>query len=76
MWSVGESLCVSVHHEPCKNGQTDRGVVWMEGFGRPKRYVLGGVPDSPGKGHFEGCSSWACPDLSAVNILNLEYLQK
>jgi len=37
-WSVSLSVCLSVCHtgEPCKNGCTDRGAVWVEDAGGPK----------------------------------------
>jgi len=55
--SVCQSVCLSVCHtsEPCKNGYTDRDVVWVEDSGEPRNHVLYMGPRFPhGKGQFRG----------------------
>ena len=56
--------------EPRKNGRTNGGDVWVWTLGGPRNGVLGGARIHKGRGTFRG-HIWACPDLSAVDILNL-----
>jgi len=62
-------VCLSVGHdrEPYKNDWTDRDAVWGLGLMRPKEPSIMSLR----KGHFEGGNTLACPDLPAVDILNL-----
>jgi len=49
----GLSACHS--SEPCKNGWTNRVVVWVEDLGGPKESCIRWAPDPPvGRGNFEG----------------------
>jgi len=46
---------VSGSSEPCKNGSTDRDVIWVEDLGGPKEPCIRWGPDPPmGRGNFDG----------------------
>ena len=55
-WSVCQSVGLSVSHdcEPCKNGWTDRDVVWDAQWSETKTHLLDGGPDSHAEGQFWG----------------------
>jgi len=44
VWSVGQSVCHT--SEPCKNGWTDRDVVWIEDSGGPRELCTRWGPES------------------------------
>jgi len=52
------AVCRSVCHsgEPCKNGWTDRDVVWVLSRMDPRNHVLDGVQIPMGRGNFDGKS--------------------
>jgi len=51
-WSVCQLVCHD--HEPCKNGWTNRHVVWVVDLGGPKDPRIRWGPDPQAKGQFSG----------------------
>jgi len=48
-WSVGLSVCVCLTSQPCKNGCTDRGAVWLRTRVGLRNHVFDGVQIPHGK---------------------------
>ena len=69
---VSVSVCWPLICESCKNGQTNRGAVWdgeSGAFKEPSIRLGGGSHHV--SGHFYRGYAWACPDLPAIDILNV-----